>query len=350
LRRFPATGTASKIPTPTCAAIVTTPVLICDDSSFARNQIARALPQDWDVALSFAGEGGEALAAIKAGRADVLFLDLNMPGLDGYGVLEAIRREDLPTLAIVISGDVQPEARERVMKLGALDFIKKPVGTEQITAILRKYGIHNPATTATRRVESGFDEFDSYKEIVNVAMGRAADLLARLLGAFVVMPIPRVTLLEGAELRMILEAAAAREDVSTVCQGFIGSGLAGEILVFFGNRGFADLAALMQPGRQPDEAGRLELLSDVASLVNGACLKGVAEQLDLYLNMSPPLVLGPHLRIADLVKRNAARWKRLLAVEMQCRVEQRAIVADLLLLFTEDSLAPLRHRAALLAG
>jgi CheY-like chemotaxis protein len=329
---------------------VTTPVLICDDSSFARNQIVRALPQDWDVSLSFAGEGSEALAAIKAGKADVLFLDLNMPGMDGYGVLEAIRREDLPTLTIVISGDVQPEARARVLKLGALDFVKKPVGTDEIVAILRKFGIHNPATTATRQVETKFDEFDSYKEIVNVAMGRAADLLARLLQAFVIMPVPRVTLLEGAELRMLLEAAAGRDDLSIICQGFIGSGLAGEILVFFENNGFSDLAELMRQGRQPDETQRLELLSDVSSLLNGACLKGVAEQLDLNLSMGPPLVLGRHTRATDLVKRNATRWKRLLAVEMQCRIEHREVAADLLMLFTEDSLTPLRQRAALLAG
>jgi len=329
---------------------VTTPVLICDDSSFARNQIVRALPQDWDVALSFAGDGGEALAAIKAGKADVLFLDLNMPGIDGYGVLEAIRREDLPTLTIVVSGDVQPEARARVLKLGALDFVTKPVGTDEIVAILRKFGIHHPASAATRRVEARFDEFDSYKEIINVAMGRAADLLARLLKAFVVMPVPRVTLLEGSELRMLLEAAAGRDDLSIICQGFVGSGVAGEILVFFENSGFADLAELMHQGRHPDEAQRIELLSDVSSLLNGACLKGVAEQLDLYLNMSAPLVLGRHTRAADLVRRNAARWKRLLTVEMQCRIEHREVAADLLMLFTEDSLAPLRHRAQLLAG
>lgn len=329
---------------------MTTPVLICDDSSFARNQIARALPQDWDVSLSFAGEGSEALAAIKAGKADVLFLDLNMPGLDGFGVLEAIRREDLPTLAIVVSGDVQPESCDRVMKLGALDFVKKPVATEQIVAILRKFGIHNPASAATRTVSARFDELDMYKEIANVAMGRAADLLARLLNAFVEMPVPRVNIVEGADLRMVLEAAAARDDVSAVCQGFIGWGLGGEILLFFENAGFPDLAELLGHAGQPDEAQRHDLLLEVASLVNGACLKGIAEQLELSLSMSSPILLGRQRRIAGLVERNAARWTNLLTIELQFGIERRPVRASMLLLFNEASLAPLRQRATLLAG
>jgi len=120
---------------------MSTPVLICDDSSFARKQMARALPNDWDIELTFAGNGEEALVAIKEGKADILFLDLTMPVLDGYGVLEAIRAEDLPTMVIVVSGDIQPEARDTVKKLGALEFIKKPITTDKITEILTAYGI-----------------------------------------------------------------------------------------------------------------------------------------------------------------------------------------------------------------
>jgi chemotaxis protein CheY-P-specific phosphatase CheC len=228
--------------------------------------------------------------------------------------------------------------------------VKKPVGTEQIVAILRKFGIHNPATTATRRVEAEFDELDTYKEIANVAMGRAADLLAQLFKAFVQMPIPKVRFVESADLRMLLESEAAREDVSTVCQGFLGWGLGGEIVLFFDNAGFPDLGALLRPGVPTDPIEHPDLLADVASLVNGACLKGIAEQLDIALSVEPPVALGRNLRIADLIRRNAGRWTRLLAIEMQVRVEQRNLRIDFLVLFNERSLAPLRQRVALLAG
>ncbi len=52
--------------------------------------------------------------------------NLTMPEMDGYGVLETLQREGLRNKVIVVSGDIQPEAYQRVMGLGALDFIKKP--------------------------------------------------------------------------------------------------------------------------------------------------------------------------------------------------------------------------------
>ena len=70
-----------------------------------------------------------------------MFLDLTMPTMDGYQTLEAIRKDDLPIMVIVVSGDIQPEARERVKKLGAIDFVKKPVDKDRIKTILIEYGI-----------------------------------------------------------------------------------------------------------------------------------------------------------------------------------------------------------------
>ena len=118
-----------------------TQVLICDDSSFARKQMIKALPDDWEVEVHQAGNGEEALAAIKAGKGDVMFLDLTMPVMDGYQVLEVIKKEDLPSMVIVVSGDIQPEAIERVKRLGALEFIKKPISKDVAKKILTDFGI-----------------------------------------------------------------------------------------------------------------------------------------------------------------------------------------------------------------
>ena len=46
------------------------PLLICDDSNMARKQVARSLPDDWDVEISFATNGEEGIQAIKAGKAE----------------------------------------------------------------------------------------------------------------------------------------------------------------------------------------------------------------------------------------------------------------------------------------
>lgn len=117
------------------------PLLICDDSSMARKQVARSLPDSWDVDITYATNGYEGIEAIRAGKGEMVFLDLTMPGLDGYGVLESVKSEELKAVIIVISGDIQPEARERVKSLGALDFIKKPINKDKLQEVLLTYGL-----------------------------------------------------------------------------------------------------------------------------------------------------------------------------------------------------------------
>lgn len=120
---------------------MSTPLLICDDSNMARKQVARALPDAWDVEISFAANGAEALQAIRDGLGEVVLLDLTMPEMDGFEVLEAIATERLKCLVIVISGDIQPAARERVTALGAIDFIRKPVSAAALEQTLTTYGL-----------------------------------------------------------------------------------------------------------------------------------------------------------------------------------------------------------------
>ena len=115
-------------------------VLICDDSGFARKQMIRALPTSLSAEVFQAANGEEALQVIKDGNADITFLDLTMPVMDGFTALEQIQKQDLPTFVIVVSGDIQPESEARVKKLGAMEFIKKPVSTEKVDEVLRTFG------------------------------------------------------------------------------------------------------------------------------------------------------------------------------------------------------------------
>ena len=121
---------------------MTIPLLICDDSNMARKQVARSLPADWDVEITFAGNGEEGLDAIRQGKGEMVFLDLTMPVMDGYTVLEQIKQQQLKCIVIVISADIQPQARDRVMASGALEFIRKPINSEKLLAVLQQYGLY----------------------------------------------------------------------------------------------------------------------------------------------------------------------------------------------------------------
>ena len=118
-----------------------TPLLVVDDSSLSRKMVIKSLPSDWQVEISQASNGQEAIEACRAGKGHVMLLDLTMPVMDGFQVLEAVRAEGLKCCIIVISADIQPKAQERVKELGALAFIKKPIKTDELSEVLRKHGI-----------------------------------------------------------------------------------------------------------------------------------------------------------------------------------------------------------------
>lgn len=100
-----------------------------------------ALPKSWDVTITHAASGLDALAAYRAGKVDVMFLDLTMPKMSGFQVLETLRAEDLNCLVIVVSADVQPASQERAKQLGAIAFLSKPINAQRVEALLRDYGI-----------------------------------------------------------------------------------------------------------------------------------------------------------------------------------------------------------------
>ena len=329
------------------------PLLVCDDSNMARKQLIRALPAEWPVTLSQATNGEEALALIRQGQGQVMLLDLTMPVLDGYQTLAALRAEGLNSQVIVVSGDVQDEAVRRVRELGALAFIKKPADPDILRQTLIELGLFNPQATPTAQAQAAaLSEMkvsfrDALREVSNVAMGRAAALLAKVLGVFVQLPVPQVNIFEVSELHMTLLDAQRGERFSAICQGFIGEAIAGEALLLFHDSEVDDMARLL--GWQPkNEAETSEMLLDLASILIGACLAGVAEQLDLRFSQGHPQLLGQHASLDQIIQVNRQRWRKTLAVEISYSLEGHAIHFDLLLLFTEDSIERLTHKLAYL--
>ncbi len=329
-----------------------TPVLICDDSKLARKQVARCLPEDWDIEVNFAENGKEAVEMIKEKKGEVLFLDLNMPVMDGYEVLAAIQKEQLDVMTIVVSGDIQPEAYKRVIKLGALDFIKKPVDKDTLVEVLDKFGIKadkrriRPKPTVSDALSPELR--DVFQEITNVAMGQAGSLLAQSLKVFVELPIPNVNVMEVSELNMALQSIESSESISGVCQGFIGGGVSGEALLILNDSSFVDIANLLQFQGDLSDDIQLELLMDIGNILIGAILTGLAEQLQLTFSQGHPVVLGQHCNVSDLIRTNASRWKNTLTLEVSYGIENYKVAVDLLLVFTEDSLGIMKKKVAYL--
>jgi len=118
-------------------------VLIVDDSAMVRAALRRALPRDIVGAVQEAEDGRAALDVCGRGLPDVIFLDLDMPVLDGYGVLNALRPLPHRPRVIVVSADVSPQTRQMLRSMGADEVLAKPWQPEEVRCALRTISIRS---------------------------------------------------------------------------------------------------------------------------------------------------------------------------------------------------------------
>ncbi|MGH1456681.1 MAG: response regulator [Alphaproteobacteria bacterium] len=119
-----------------------TRLLIAEDTESVRDILRRQL-ENLGVEADFAENGREALEAYRTGQYGIMFTDLHMPEIDGYGVVEAIRAEEdgtdkhFPT--IVLTADVQMAQRETYTRHGFDECLLKPVTLGQLRGLLIRW-------------------------------------------------------------------------------------------------------------------------------------------------------------------------------------------------------------------
>jgi len=111
-------------------------VLIVDDESLARQRVRRLLQSEADVeVVGEAGSGHEAVALIRELRPDLVCLDVQMPGLDGFGVLRELDGGHVPMVLFVTAYD---EHAQRAFDVHAVDYVLKPVDEDRFKAAFEK--------------------------------------------------------------------------------------------------------------------------------------------------------------------------------------------------------------------
>jgi DNA-binding NtrC family response regulator len=111
-------------------------VLVVDDEQAVRESIAMILEYE-KFGVVFAQDGPGALQRVAAGGIDLILLDIKMPGMDGMRVLQTVR-ESYPSLPVVmISGHGTIETAVEATRLGAYDFLAKPLDRERLIIVVR---------------------------------------------------------------------------------------------------------------------------------------------------------------------------------------------------------------------
>jgi len=109
-------------------------VLIIDDEPRARNFIRRLLARDCSVEIAGqCANGYEAIHAIKTKRPDLIFLDVQMPEIDGFMVLERLHPQEMPAVIFVTAYD---QYALRAFEQHALDYLLKPFDEERFVRTL----------------------------------------------------------------------------------------------------------------------------------------------------------------------------------------------------------------------
>src|SRR6476659_895535 len=110
--------------------------LIVDDEPLAREWVRSAVAEDPELeVLAECGDGFEAAEAIRQLRPDLVFLDVQMPGLDGFGVLQALGRDAPPAVVFVTAHD---RYALKAFEVHALDYLLKPFDKDRFAAALER--------------------------------------------------------------------------------------------------------------------------------------------------------------------------------------------------------------------
>ena len=130
--------------------------------------------------------------------------------------------------------------------------------------------------------------------------------------------------------------------ITAVRQSFYDD-LSGEAITIFSSEGCRDLSDLMGYQTDLDPHTEKEVLFDVSNILVGACLNGIAEQLNANLSFSAPSLIAENTSARELLSPDSLPWDYALQVEVNFKLEQRNFMSHLIIMMAEDAIGSLQR-------
>jgi CheY-like chemotaxis protein len=317
-------------------------ILICDDSKVARKSLASCIDASFAGEIVFAANGHEAIEIIDNQSIDVVFLDITMPGMDGFEVLEILRQRACRSKIVMVSGDIQEMAQKRCFELGAHAFIKKPLTAE--TAVPLFNDLHLPFNRpASLHVEFSKNQmFERFQETANIALGAGAATISMLLKEFILLPVPTVGELSFSELTMMIQDTLTRENSCAAAQRFVGGGLHGEALVCIEGDSINQVGERL--GFSDGDVSNDEVVVNLVNVLVSSFLVSLSEQLCLEFSLREPLRINDFSPDNSMLSDN----EHVFTVEYTYDAEALDLFCSVLFMFDKESVDIIRRQMELL--
>ena len=146
-------------------------VLVIDDEPPARKKLMMLLRAEPDIEIAGqASNGIEAVAAIEEHRPDAIFLDIQMPGMNGFEVLEALDTDNLPLVVFVTAFD---QHAVKAFEVHAADYLLKPFDRPRLqNCLARLRGEHGSVHSKLKELLAEFRSADYLSRVVVKSRGR----------------------------------------------------------------------------------------------------------------------------------------------------------------------------------
>ena len=150
--------------------------VIVDDEQLARDELAFLLKNDGDVNVVAQGKNGlEAVNLIKEHNPDLVFLDVQMPGLDGFGVIKKLLDRKVPLPKIVFATAFDQYA-VKAFEVNAIDYLLKPFDKKRVAQSIQKARAKEAGGVPTEKIDALVKMMESQKQpatkILLKALGR----------------------------------------------------------------------------------------------------------------------------------------------------------------------------------
>ena len=165
--------------------------LIIDDVPLARDRLKRCLKGDAEIEIVGECENGEqAVNDIRALAPDLIFLDVQMPALDGFGVLEALKNERMPAVIFVTAYN---EYAIQAFEVNALDYLLKPVDCERLNKAVQRAKSRLERSVRDDDLDS---RFRAMLEDIKTGSKYIKRLTIKLTGRTILLPVDEIDWIE----------------------------------------------------------------------------------------------------------------------------------------------------------